>query len=292
VGETGRGVNLDFAEAIGRLGKDKIEEKYGNLFEMYERITDEDPYKMPMRIYPASHYTMGGLWVDYNLMTTIPGLFCMGEANFSDHGANRLGASALMQGLADGYFVLPATIGGYLAGIKPGTRIKPDAPEVKAAEAAALERQERLFAIKGKQSPTDFHRQLGKIMWEHCGMGRTEAGLKEALKKIPELREQFYQDLCLPGTGADVNQTLELAGRVADFLELGELMCLDALERRESCGGHFREEWQTDEGEALRDDENFCHVAAWEFTGAGKTPKRHVEQLNFENVHLATRSYK
>ena len=292
VGETGRGVNLDFAEAIGRLGKDKIEEKYGNLFEMYERITDEDPYKMPMRIYPASHYTMGGLWVDYNLMTTIPGLFCMGEANFSDHGANRLGASALMQGLADGYFVLPATIGGYLAGIKPGTRIKPDAPEVKAAEAAALERQERLFAIKGKQSPTDFHRQLGKIMWEHCGMGRTEAGLKAALKKIPELREQFYQDLCLPGTGADVNQTLELAGRVADFLELGELMCLDALERRESCGGHFREEWQTDEGEALRDDENFCHVAAWEFTGAGKTPKRHVEQLNFENVHLATRSYK
>ena len=292
VGSTGLGVYLDLADAIKRLGAHKIEEKYGNLIEMYERITDEDPYHVPMRIFPASHYTMGGLWVDYNLMTTVPGLFCMGEANFSDHGANRLGASALMQGLADGYFVLPATIGGYLAGIKPGTRIKPEAPEVKAAEAAARTRQDRLFAIKGKQTPTEFHRQLGRIMWEHCGMGRNEAGLKAALQKIPELRERFYSDLCLPGTGADLNQTLELAGRVADFLELGELMCRDALERRESCGGHFREEWQTEDGEALRDDEHFCHVAAWEYTGAGNTPRRHVEELKFDNVHLATRSYK
>jgi succinate dehydrogenase / fumarate reductase flavoprotein subunit len=216
----------------------------------------------------------------------------MGEANFSDHGANRLGASALMQGLADGYFVLPATIAGYLASVKPGTRIKLDAPEVKAAEAAARTRQDRLFAIKGKQTPTEFHRQLGRIMWEFCGMARNEAGLKQALTRIPELRERFYHDLCLPGSGAEVNQSLELAGRVADFLELGELMCLDALERRESCGGHFREEWQTEDGEALRDDERFCHVAAWEYTGAGNAPRRNVEPLTFENVHLATRSYK
>ena len=292
VGSTGLGVYLDLGDAIQRLGAHKIEEKYGNLIEMYERITDEDPYKVPMRIFPASHYTMGGLWVDYNLMTSIPGLFCMGEANFSDHGANRLGASALMQGLADGYFVLPATIGGYLAGIKPGTRIKPEAPAVQAAVGTAQARQDKLFAIKGRQTPTEFHRQLGRIMWEHCGMGRNEAGLKEALRKIPELRERFYADLCLPGSGADVNQTLELAGRVADFLELGELMCRDALERRESCGGHFREEWQTEDGEALRDDEHFCHVAAWEYTGAGNTPRRHVEELKFDNVHLATRSYK
>jgi succinate dehydrogenase / fumarate reductase flavoprotein subunit len=216
----------------------------------------------------------------------------MGEANFSDHGANRLGASALMQGLADGYFVLPATIGGYLANIKPGTRVKADAPEVTAAVAEAQGRQSKLFAIKGKQTPTQFHRALGKIMWEHCGMGRTEGGLKAALQKLPELREQFHADLCLPGSGDDVNQTLELAGRVGDFLELGELMCLDALERRESCGGHFREEWQTEDGEAKRDDENFCHVAAWEYQGEGQAPKRHQEELKFENVHLATRSYK
>ena len=292
VGETGLGVYLDFTEATKRMGLHKIEEKYGNLFEMYDRITGEDPYKTPMRIYPASHYTMGGLWVDYNLMTTVSGLFCMGEANFSDHGANRLGASALMQGLSDGYFVLPATIAPYLAGIKPGTRIKLDAPAVKAAEQEAVARQNKLFAIKGKQTPTEFHRQLGKIMWEFCGMARNESGLKEALTRIPELRERFYHDLCLPGSGAEVNQTLELAGRVADFLDLGELMCLDALERRESCGGHFREEWQTEDGEARRDDEHFCHVAAWEYTGAGSAPKRNVEELTFDNVHLATRSYK
>jgi len=292
VGDTGLGVYLDFTEATKRMGLHKIEEKYGNLFEMYDRITGEDPYKVPMRIYPASHYTMGGLWVDYNLMTTVPGLFCMGEANFSDHGANRLGASALMQGLSDGYFVLPSTIAPYLASIKPGTRIKLDHPEVKAAQQSTQARQDRLFAIKGKQTPTEFHRKLGKIMWEFCGMARNESGLKEALKQIPELREQFHHDLALPGSGSEVNQTLELAGRVADFLDLGELMCLDALERRESCGGHFREEWQTEEGEAKRDDDHFCHVEAWEYMGAGQTPKRNVEELSFDNVHLATRSYK
>ena len=292
VGETGRGVYLDFSEAMGRLGVAKIGEKYGNLFEMYERITGEDPYQVPMRIYPAIHYTMGGLWVDYNLMTTIPGLFCLGEANFSDHGANRLGASALMQGLADGYFVIPYTIGGYLAGIKPGTRIAADHPAVKAAEEAVKARTNRLLTINGKETPTEFHRALGKILWEDCGMARTEASLTHALKVIPELRSRFYENLRVPGSGSEVNQSLELAGRVADFLELGEVLCLDALERRESCGGHFRSEWQTQDGEAVRDDENFCHVAAWEYTGAGNTPKRNVEPLNFEYVHLATRSYK
>jgi succinate dehydrogenase / fumarate reductase flavoprotein subunit len=292
IGETGLGVYLDFEAAIKRLGASKIEEKYGNLFEMYERITDENPYQTPMRIFPATHYTMGGLWVDYNLMSTIPGLFVLGEANFSDHGANRLGASALMQGLADGYFVIPYTIGGYLAGIKPGTRIKADDPAVKAAEQTVAERVSRLFAINGKETPTHFHRELGKVMWEFCGMGRNEAGLKKALQMIPQIREEFWKNLRIPGSGAEVNQSLELAGRVADFLEIGELMCLDALERRESCGGHFREEWQTEDGEALRDDENFCHVAAWEYKGEGQTPVRHTEQLAFENVHLATRSYK
>jgi succinate dehydrogenase / fumarate reductase flavoprotein subunit len=292
IGETGLGVYLDFEAAINRLGANKIEEKYGNLFEMYERITDENPYKTPMRIFPATHYTMGGLWVDYNLMSTIPGLFVLGEANFSDHGANRLGASALMQGLADGYFVIPYTIGGYLAGIKPGTRIKADDSAVKAAEQTVAERVSRLFAINGKETPTHFHRELGKVMWEFCGMGRNEAGLKKALQMIPQIREEFWKNLRIPGSGAEVNQSLELAGRVADFLEIGELMCLDALERRESCGGHFREEWQTEDGEALRDDENFCHVAAWEYKGDGQTPVRHTEQLTFENVHLATRSYK
>jgi succinate dehydrogenase / fumarate reductase flavoprotein subunit len=245
-----------------------------------------------MRIYPASHYTMGGLWVDYNLMTTIPGLFCMGEANFSDHGANRLGASALMQGLADGYFVLPATIGGYLATVKPGSRITADHPAAKEAEEAARSKNLRMLAINGKETPTELHRALGRIMWENCGMGRTEASLKKALQEIPALKQRFWENLKVPGSAADLNQSLELAGRVADFIELGELMCLDALERRESCGGHFREEWQTPDGEALRDDQNFCHVAAWEYTGEGKTPNRHVEQLEFENVHLATRSYK
>ena len=292
VGPTGLGVYLDFEAAIKRLGAKAIEEKYGNLFEMYERITDENPYKTPMRIFPASHYTMGGLWVDYNLMSTVPGLFVLGEANFSDHGANRLGASALMQGLADGYFVIPYTIGGYLAGIKPGTRITEDHPAVKESVASVQTRMDRLFAIGGKQTPTHFHRELGKLMWEFCGMGRNEAGLKEALKRIPELRKQFWSDLALPGSGQELNQSLELAGRVADFLEIGELMCLDALERHESCGGHFREEWQTEEGEALRDDANFSHVAAWEYMGEGTTPKRHIEPLKFEYVHLATRSYK
>ena len=292
VGETGLGVYLDFTEATQRLGAPKIAEKYGNLFEMYERITGEDPYKVPMRIYPAIHYTMGGLWVDYNLMTTIPGLFCLGEANFSDHGANRLGASALMQGLADGYFVIPYTIGGYLAQIKPGTRIKADHPAVQAAVASVKSRNLQLLNINGKETPTEFHRALGKILWEHCGMARTEASLTTALKLIPELRNRFWENLRVPGTGSEVNQTLELAGRVADFLELGELICRDALERRESCGGHFREEWQTEDGEALRDDRNFCHVAAWEYQGRDNAPIRHVEPLDFEYVHLATRSYK
>ncbi|WP_005032020.1 fumarate reductase/succinate dehydrogenase flavoprotein subunit [Holophaga foetida] len=292
VGDTGRGVYLDFSEATQRLGAHKIEEKYGNLFEMYERITGEDPYKVPMRIYPATHYTMGGLWVDYNLMSTIPGLFVLGEANFSDHGANRLGASALMQGLSDGYFVAPYTIGNYLAGIKPGTRPSEDHPEAKAAEAEVQGRTQRLLGIDGKETPTHFHRELGHILWEHCGMARNDQGLRKALVVLPELRQRFWENVKVPGNGADVNQSLELAGRVADFLELGELMCRDALERKESCGGHFREEWQTEEGEAQRDDEHFCHVAAWEYTGEGQAPKRHVEELAFENVHLATRSYK
>jgi succinate dehydrogenase / fumarate reductase flavoprotein subunit len=291
VGETGRGVYLDFADAILRLSRDVIGEKYGNLFEMYERITGEDPYKVPMRIYPASHYTMGGLWVDYNLMATIPGLHVLGEANFSDHGANRLGASALMQGLADGYFVIPYTIGNYLASVKQ-EKIPDGHAEVKAAEKRVLERTNRLLAIKGKRTPTSFHRELGRLMWDHCGMARNEAGLKQALQKIPALRSEFWENVNVLGEGDNVNQSLEMAGRVVDFMELGELMCLDALERRESCGGHFREEFQTPDGEALRDDANFCHVAAWEYTGEGKRPNRLVEPLNFESVHLATRSYK
>jgi len=292
IGATGRGVYLDFEASIKRLGQNKIEERYGNLFEMYERITDENPYKTPMRIYPASHYTMGGLWVDYNLMSTIPGLFVLGEANFSDHGANRLGASALMQGLADGYFVIPYTIGGYLASIKPGSRIKVDDPVVKATEQSVSGQINRLFSIQGKQTPDYFHRELGKVMWEYSGMGRTEAGLKKALELIPQIREEFWHNLRLPGAGEEVNQALETAGRVADFLEIGELLCLDALNRRESCGAHFREEWQTGDGEALRDDENFCHVAAWEYKGDGNAPVRHTEALSFESLHLATRNYK
>jgi succinate dehydrogenase / fumarate reductase flavoprotein subunit len=292
VGATGRGVYLDLEESIKRLGQNKIEERYGNLIEMYERITDENPYKVPMRIYPASHYTMGGLWVDYNLMSTIPGLFVLGEANFSDHGANRLGASALMQGLADGYFVIPYTIGGYLATIKPGTRIKADDPAVTAVQQTVNARIQRLFSINGKETPTHFYRELGKVMWEYSGMGRNEAGLKKALELIPQIREEFWKNLSIPGSGEEVNQSLEMAGRVADFLELGELLVLDALNRRESCGAHFREEWQTEEGEALRDDENFCHVAAWEYKGDGNAPVRHTEQLSFESLHLATRNYK
>ncbi|HYN03056.1 MAG TPA: fumarate reductase/succinate dehydrogenase flavoprotein subunit [Vicinamibacteria bacterium] len=291
VGPGGLGVYLDFADSIGRLGAAKIGEKYGNLFEMYERITDEDPYKVPMRIFPASHYTMGGLWVDYNLMSTIPGLLVGGEANFSDHGANRLGASALMQGLADGYFILPYTVGHYLASTKLD-KVDESHPEARAAVAAVEERMKRLLSMKGTRTVTSFHRELGKIMWEHCGMGRNKAGLEQALQKIPALREEFWRNLNVPGTADDLNQSLEMAGRVADFLDLGELMCLDALEREESCGGHFREEYQTAEGEAVRDDERFCHVAAWEYAGEGRKPIRNVEPLAFENVHLQTRSYK
>ncbi len=291
VGPGGLGVYLDFADSIQRLGAAKIGEKYGNLFEMYERITDEDPYKVPMRIFPASHYTMGGLWVDYNLMSTIPGLLVGGEANFSDHGANRLGASALMQGLADGYFILPYTVGHYLASTKL-EKVDESHPEARAAVAAVEERLQRLLSMKGKRTVTSFHRELGKIMWEHCGMGRNKAGLEAALQKIPALREEFWRNLNVPGSASDLNQSLEMAGRVADFLELGELMCLDALEREESCGGHFREEHQTAEGEAVRDDERFCHVAAWEHAGDGRKPIRNVEPLVFEDVPLQTRSYK
>jgi succinate dehydrogenase / fumarate reductase flavoprotein subunit len=291
VGPGGRGVYLDFADAIARLGVDTIREKYGNLFEMYERITDEDPYKVPMRIYPASHYTMGGLWVDYNLMSTIPGLHVIGEANFSDHGANRLGASALMQGLADGYFILPYTIGHYLASHKLD-RVDDTHPEVRAAVAAVEERTKRLLEIDGKRTVTSFYRDLGRIVWERCGMGRNAAGLEEALREIPALRQEFWENVNVPGSAEELNQSLEMAGRVADFLELGELMCLDALERDESCGGHFREEHQTPEGEAVRDDERFCHVAAWEYAGEGRKPIRNVEPLVFEYVPLQTRSYK
>ncbi len=291
VGKTGLGVYLDFADAIKRLGTETISERYGNLFEMYERITDEDPYKVPMRIYPAMHYVMGGLWVDYNLMSTIPGLFVCGEANFSDHGANRLGASALMQGLADGYFILPYTLSNYLATTKP-TKVSTDHPEFKQAEASIDARLKKLLGIRGKRTVDTFHRSLGKIMWDLCGMARNEDGLTQALEKIPALREEFWEDVCVLGEDGEINQSLEKAGRVADFLELGELLCLDARERRESCGAHFREEFQTEDGEALRDDEHFCHVAAWEYAGEGKTPIRHVEPLVFENVPLQTRSYK
>jgi succinate dehydrogenase / fumarate reductase flavoprotein subunit len=291
VGDTGYGVYLDFADAIKRLGADVIAERYGNLFEMYERITDENPYKVPMRIYPASHYTMGGLWVDYNLQSTIPGLHVAGEANFSDHGANRLGASALMQGLADGYFVLPYTIGNYLAGFKRDS-VDTKHAAFRDAEAAVSGRVKKLLAVKGKRTVDSFHRELGKIMWEYCGMARNKAGLETALQKIPQLREQFWKDVTVAGANEDFNQSLEKAGRVADFLELGELMCRDALAREESCGGHFREEYQTPDGEAVRNDEKFCHVAAWEYKGENETPVRNVEPLVFENVHLATRSYK
>jgi succinate dehydrogenase / fumarate reductase flavoprotein subunit len=290
VGPGGLGVYLDFADAIKRLGRQKIAEKYGNLLEMYERITAEDPYKVPMRIYPASHYTMGGLWVDYNLMSTIPGLHVLGEANFSDHGANRLGASALMQGLADGYFVIPYTIGHYLASTKQ-TPVTTEHAEFKAAEAAVAARTERLLGVRGKRTPMSYHRELGKIMWEYCGMARNKKGLETALQAIPALREEFWKGVSVAGSGGELNQTLENAGRVADFLELGELMCRDALEREESCGGHFREEYQ-DDGEAVRNDEKFCHVAAWEYKGDGSKPVRHVELLSFEHVHLQQRSYK
>ncbi len=291
VGESGLGVYLDFAAAIKRLGEPAVRERYGNLFEMYEQITGEDAYKTPMRIFPAVHYTMGGLWVDYNLMSNIPGLFVLGEANFSDHGANRLGASALMQGLADGYFVLPYTIGNYLVP-QLGNRPSVEHPEFKKAEAQVQERTAKLLSIKGRRTVDSFHRELGLLIWDLCGMARTEKSLQRALKRLPSLREEFWKDVNVTGGNEELNQALEKAGRVADFLEFGELMCLDALERRESCGGHFREEFQTPDGEALRDDEHFAHVAAWEFTGDGNKPNRHIEPLEFESVHLATRSYK
>jgi succinate dehydrogenase / fumarate reductase flavoprotein subunit len=291
VGKTGLGVYLDFADAIKRLGPETIRERYGNLFDMYERITDEDPYKIPMRIYPAIHYTMGGLWVDYSLMSTLKGLFVLGEANFSDHGANRLGASALMQGLADGYFVIPYTLSNFLATNK-AAKVSTDHVAFKEAEAVADARLKSLLDIQGHRSVDTFHRALGKILWDLCGMARNEAGLKQALEKIPELRQEFWKDVCVLGDGQEVNQSLEKAGRVADFLELGELLCRDALERRESCGAHFREEFQTGDGEAARDDEHFCHAAAWEYTGENSPPVRHVEPLCFETVPLQTRSYK
>ncbi|HYJ32959.1 MAG TPA: fumarate reductase/succinate dehydrogenase flavoprotein subunit [Candidatus Binatia bacterium] len=291
VGPGGRGVYLDFADAIRRLGEGAIREKYGNLFEMYERITDENPYRVPMRIYPASHYTMGGLWVDYNLMSTIPGLHVLGEANFSDHGANRLGASALMQGLADGYFVIPYTIGDYMAAQKLPA-VDRTHPEVKRAEQEVEARTRRLLSIHGKRTVTSFHRELGKVMWEHCGMARTRESLTKALSLIPPLREEFWKNVAVLGEEKELNQALEHAGRVADFIDLAELICLDALERDESCGGHFREEHQTPDGEALRDDERFCHAAVWEYQGEGKKPLRNVEPLEYETVHLAQRSYK
>jgi len=291
VGETGLGVYLDFAESIQRLGRSTIEERYGNLFEMYERITGENPYETPMRIYPAIHYTMGGLWVDYQLMSTIPGLFVLGEANFSDHGANRLGASALMQGLSDGYFIIPYTLGNYLAS---GKLAKADlsAPEFGQVTAEVQDGVKRLLSIRGNRTVTSFHRELGKIVWDYCGMARNAEGLRRAIGEVRALREEFWANVNVPGSGNDLNQQLENAGRVADFFELGELMCLDALERNESCGGHFREEFQTEEGEALRDDEHYQYVAAWEYKGPGTPPELHKEPLEFEYVHPAQRSYK
>jgi succinate dehydrogenase / fumarate reductase flavoprotein subunit len=291
VGETGLAVYLDFADAIRRDGRDLIEKKYGNLFEMYEKITAENPYEVPMRIYPAIRYTMGGLWVDYNLMSTIPGLFVLGEANFSDHGANRLGASALMQGLADGYFIIPYTIGGYLAGTAHQA-VSSDHPAFEAAEKQVTAQIQQLLKIKGHRPVDDIHRHLGLIMWDYCGMSRNDEGLQKARKMVQELRAEFWENALVPGDGEEFNQSLERAGRVADFLEFAELMIIDALSRRESCGGHFNEAFQTEEHEALRDDENFTHVAAWEYTGDGSAPELSIEPLVFENVHLAQRSYK
>jgi succinate dehydrogenase / fumarate reductase flavoprotein subunit len=291
VGPRHNGVYLDFSEAIERLGQDTIAARYGNLFEMYERITDENPYQVPMRIYPAPHYTMGGLWVDYNLMTTIPGLYAMGEANFSDHGANRLGASALMQGLADGYFVLPYTIGDYLAPLLGTAPLPTDHPAFRQVEREVRDRIERLLGVRGTRSVDRFHRDLGKILWDYCGMARNRAGLEKALSEIPALHEEYYSDVRVLGENETLNQSLEKATRVADYFELAELMCQDALHREESCGGHFREEHQTADGEALRDDDNFSYVAAWEFTGPGRPAKLHREPLEFEYVKLAQRSY-
>lgn len=291
VGPLKNGVYLDFKEAIGRLGEKVIRERYGNLFDMYENITGEDPYKVPMRIYPALHYTMGGLWVDYHLMSTIPGLFVLGEANFSDHGANRLGASALMQGLADGYFVIPYTLGNYLASTKLG-KVDLSHDAVKEAQNNSQERIQKLMTINGKRTVTSFHRELGHIMWEYCGMERTAEGLKKALELIPKLREEFWKDARILGEAEDLNQSLELAGRVADFLEMAELLCMDALHREESCGGHFRAEYQTPDGEALRNDDEFAYAAAWQYGGNESAPLLNKEPLTFEYVHLSQRSYK
>jgi succinate dehydrogenase / fumarate reductase flavoprotein subunit len=291
VGPGGRGVYLDFGEAIKQFGQKTIAERYGNLFEMYERITGESAYQQPMRIYPAVHYTMGGLWVDYNLMSNLQGLHVLGEANFSDHGANRLGASALMQGLADGYFVIPTTIANYLVTQKPGA-VTTSHPEFKKALEDVGARTRRLLAIKGRRTADSFHRELGLLVWDKCGMARDREGLQQALKRIPELREEFWNNLIVPGAGESANQQLELAGRVADFMEFAELLCLDALHREESCGGHFRTEYQYEDGEARRDDQNFCYAAAWEHTGDFAQPKLNKEDLKFDEVHLAVRSYK
>jgi len=289
---SGLGVYLDFADSINRMGEDVVRERYGNLFDMYEKITGSNAYQNPMTIYPAVHYTMGGLWVDYNLMSNVPGLFVIGEANFSDHGANRLGASALMQGLADGYFVLPYTIGQYLAESGPDGRPSEESSEFDEVEESVKSRIDKLLSIKGKRTPTSFHRELGQIIWDKCGMSRSEAGLKEALEKLPALREEFWENLNVPGENGSLNQSLELAGRVADFLEFGELMCRDALQRAESCGGHFREEHQTEEGEAKRDDENFSFVGAWGYRGVDSEPELHKEDLTYEEVKMTQRSYK
>ncbi|MBS3809376.1 MAG: succinate dehydrogenase (quinone) flavoprotein subunit, partial [Desulfobacterales bacterium] len=291
VGETGLAVYLDFADAIARDGREAIADKYGNLFEMYEKITGEDPYVTPMRIYPAVHYTMGGLWVDYNLMTTVDGLFALGEANFSDHGANRLGASALMQGLADGYFIIPYTLGGYLAGASL-PEVDASATEFRESEERIREQVDRMLSIDGRRTVTDFHKSLGRILWDECGIARDEQTLEKARADIAELRAEFWQNVKVPGDAADLNQALENAGRVADFMEFGELMVKDAIERRESCGCHFNTAYQTEDHEALRDDENFCHVSAWEYTGPDTDPIHHREPLYFENVELTQRSYK
>jgi succinate dehydrogenase / fumarate reductase flavoprotein subunit len=291
VGPGGRGVYLDFADAIHRITEAGVRERYGNLFDMYEKITGENAYKVPMRIYPAVHYTMGGLWVDYNLMSNVPGLFVLGEANFSDHGANRLGASALMQGLADGYFILPYTIGDYFATAKQ-PKARNDQPEFKKTISDVTTLTKKLLSINGKRTVNSFHKELGLMLWEKCGMARNEKGLKELLQQIPPLREEFWKNVKVVGQNEELNQNLEHAGRVADFLEFAELLCLDALERRESCGGHFRTEFQTDDGEAKRDDQNFAYVAAWEYAGAGQRPVMNKEPLVYEEVHMSTRSYK
>jgi succinate dehydrogenase / fumarate reductase flavoprotein subunit len=291
VSPTGKGVYLDFSDAIKRLGEKYIEDQYGNLFQMYETINGDNPYKTPMMIYPAVHYTMGGLWVDYNLMSNIPGLFVIGEANFADHGANRLGASALMQGLADGYFIVPATISHYLAD-QSWDKASPETSEFKESKTIVEDKIHKLLSVNGNKTAMEFHKELGHLLWDNCGMSRNESRLRKALDEIPVLREEFWKNIKIPGSGKDFNQSLEIAGRLADFLEFAELLCLDALNRKESCGAHFREEYQTPEGEAKRDDKNFQYVSAWEYKGVGKNPEQHKEPLKYEYIHLASRSYK